>query len=375
MKNTSIFALALAFGTLPFSAHSTLVSPLHANGIAVNNIIVNQHTAMLTAFDNFGGGMAGTIAGAHNPHAKQSKPILPPEYTEDKSNLYGKMPLYGEKLEYGEYGDDGTVFESGRNGGDESEIYTSVWIDWRHTDDYAKFDNYHRIDSRGELISLGISLASDYSAESFSHFGGFGGVIVADEDADAVDLSELGEYFGLYYGYHTHGFNIQTAGNFGNLFTDAKSDALGKNDFSSLWFGAAVNMSYSIALDDTSVLQPGVYAGYIWASSKGYETETGHDISAHDFNMFGVSPSLRAITHIAGGWYASMSARYVFNFANGGNVDIAGVALDDLDLGNYSEYGLSIEKNMERLNVSATINRRDGGRTGWNGGVRLWVIF
>ncbi len=370
--STIVFATISALGTTPFCVHAKSVSPLHANAIAVNNIVVNQHSAMLNAFNNFGGGMTGAVINAIRPHADTP--------AENSSDLYGRMPLYGEKLYYGEYGDDGTVFLSGHNGGDDnvkpnSDLYVSAWMDWQHTDDYVKFDKFHRIDSRGELISLGFSHASDFSAETFSKLGGFGGVIVADEDADTVGLSELGEYFGLYYGYHTHGFNIQTAANFGTIFSDAKSNALDKNDLSSIWLGAGMNLSYNFALDSTSVLQPGVYTGYTWAHSKGYKTDSGNDISIDNFNAFELSPSIRAITHVVDGWFVGMSARYVFNFTDGGNIDVANTALEDLKLNNFSEYGLSIEKSMSRFNIAATINRRDGGRTGWNGGVRVKYIF
>ena len=70
-----------------------------------------------------------------------------------------------------------------------------------------------------------------------------------------------------------------------------------------------------------------------------------------------------------------MSVRYVFNFANGGETRNAGVALPELELLNYFEYGFTTEKNIDRFNFSASINRRDGGRTGWLFNVHMKYMF
>ena len=367
MKNVSVLALSAmtTIGALPFSAYATPVSHLYANGIVANNIVVMQHSALLNAFNNFDGAMAISLGKHYVPENKEPAEKAEPEKT--SPDRYGTMPLYGE------YGDDGTVFSSGRSGGEYSAL-DSNWFDWHHTQDSTKFDDFSVMNTRSDVISLGLAGGHNELEGGFSEWGAFGGVAIAHEDNSAVDIAERGGYIGIYSGYHMYGFNIAVAGDFGAMFNSAESD-FGTDDFTNIWLGGALNASYNIVLDDSFTLQPGVYLGYTWIKSNSYESESGHDIENSDFNMIELSPSLRAIKHIAGDWYGAMSARYVFNFANGGDAEIAGVKLPELELGNYSEYGLSIEKNIDRFNVAIMLNRRDGGRTGWNGGVQVRCVF
>ena len=366
MKHISFFALGTIFALNIGNANAAPLSHPYANSVATRNIGVMQHTIMLNAFNSFD--IAPT-----SPFEKHVV-VVPDEKENVDSDMYGKMPMYGEKLTYGEYGDDGTVFLSGRNGGDITS-QTPVWINWQHAQDHAHFDGFNGLDSNYDLISLGFADEEYVGDDYVSKFGGFGGLAFAREkDASVMKLSETGEYVGLYYGYHKNGLNIQTAADMGALFNDVES-AYGMDKFTNLWLGVAANASYNIVLDEESILQPGLYAGYTWIYSYGYDNASGNKISADNFNMFEISPSLRAITHIAGGWYGAMSARYVFNFEDGGNENINGVSLSDLDLDDYAEYGLSLERTVERLSIIANINRRDGGRTGWNGGINLKYIF
>ena len=367
MKNISVLALSAmtTIGALPFSAYAAPVSHLHANGIAANNIMVMQHSALLGAFNNFDGSMAVSLGKRSAPADKEI--TKEPEAPKQAPDRYGTMPLYGE------YGDDGTVFSSGRSGGEYSAL-DSGWIDWHHTNDTTKFDDFSSMKSRSDIISLGVTSASDQLDGGFSQWGAFGGIAIADEENSSVDINERGGYIGIYSGYHMYGFNISVAGDFGAMFNSAESD-FGTDDFTNIWLGGALNASYDIVLDDTFTLQPGAYLGYTWIKSNSYKSKSGDDIDNNDFNMIEVAPSLRAIKRITGDWYGAISARYVFNFANGGDAKVAGIDLPELELGNYSEYGISIEKNIERFNVAIMLNRRDGGRTGWNGGVQVRYVF
>ncbi len=366
MKHISVLALSavLAIGVMPFSADAAALSPMHANGIATHNIAVMQHSAMLNAFNNFDGSLALAIGKRAKPAAAPETPVAP---REDNTDKYGTMPTYGE------YGDDGTVFKPGRSGGD-PVMSTSNWADWQHTEDYAKFDDFHKVDSNYDILSVGFAAEPTEIKNGFAEFGGFGGVMLADEDSESIDLQETGEYVGLYRGYRLGDFNIQMAANVGALFNRAETTS-GKNKFTNLWAGAAVNASYNIVTSETFTLQPGVFAAYTWIHTSGYKSDDGKHISVDDFSALELSPSLRAIIHIVDGWYGAFSGRYVFNFTDGGNVDIAGTSVPELDLKNYAEYGWTLEKNFERLNIAASINRRDGGRTGWTCGFHLRYVF
>ena len=91
--------------------------------------------------------------------------------------------------------------------------------------------------------------------------------------------------------------------------------------------------------------------------------------------MFEVSPSIRAIVYLVNDLYAILSYRYVFNFAVGGDTEIASVITPELKMGNYSEYGFSIEKNINRFNLGLSLYMHDGARTGWFSGVNMKYVF
>lgn len=374
MKHVSVLALSAmtTIGAIPFGAIAAApVSHLNSNGIAVHNIAVIQHSAMLNAFDGFNGQYTTSFTKPVYQDATPDYIITeePVEQKRDVSKDYGKMPTYGE------YGDDGTVFlkNRGRNGGDDT-FNNSLWLDWHHVQDSAKFDKYKPVDSNQDLISVGFADTPEQLSNGYAQFGGFGGIIISSEDADNTELTESGEYVGLYRGYRINNLNINLGADFGTLFTDVKSP-LSKQDLTNLWLGAAANISYDIVLDKESVFQPGLYAGYTWVHSTGYDSRSGHGVSFDDFNAFELSPALRIISKLGNDWYGTISGRYVFNFASGGDAHINHPDVDELDFVDYAEYGVTFEKNMERFNFAISLNRRDGGRTGWNGGVRMQYRF
>ena len=65
----------------------------------------------------------------------------------------------------------------------------------------------------------------------------------------------------------------------------------------------------------------------------------------------------------------------VFSFAPEEEYIADGVEYSELDTRDYAEYGIGIEKSIDRFNVALTLNRRDGGRAGWNGSVTMKYIF
>ena len=361
MKTKSALTLYMMAGAIavPFGANAAPVSIAQSNGIITNNIATMQHTLMLNAFDNFDGSMAVTM-GNYSVHERHTGACQP---------IYGKTYCDGDM-----YGDEPTArYSSGRSGGD-TPTSGYDWFDWRHARDNAEFKDFDKIKSNYDLISIGFASNPTNISGGFSQYGGFGGIAIAREKNDDTKLTENGGYFGLYSGYHANGFNITGAVDLGLLFSDAKS-VLTDYDFTSFWAGAAINTSYNIALDDAFTLQPGVYLGYTWIYSDGYVSETGANISLDGAHMFEVSPSLRALVAIGDDWYAAATGRYVFNFTSGGDTEIAGTHIPGLKLKDYVEYGLSIEKNINRFNMAISLYRHDGGRTGWAGGVQLRYAF
>ena len=386
MKHISLLSVFVAAAGVATSAHTAPMGA-YANGIATHNIAVIQHSIMMTTFNPLDIAPAGTpstqCAGHFVRHTHDEKTAENDKTVVDPS-LYGKMPIYGETKYYGEYGDDGSLKrKSGRSGGDEEEsapaeterrFVGNLTVGWQHFDDQVEFDNVAKTDSKYDLISLNLVGGRNQLSGGVSEWGLFGGFINSDEEADSLTTAENGGYIGLYKGYSLHGVGLSMGVNGGILRNKGEMPA-GTDKFNNKWLGAALNITYNIALTDSFSLQPGAYAGYTWIKSANYTSVTGDKIENDNLKMFEMSYALRAITHIGNNWYGILSGRYVMNMANDANITVAGAALPELELDNYWEYGIMIEKNIDRFNIGVSINRRDGARTGWNGGVILKYIF
>lgn len=290
-------------------------------------------------------------------------------------NMYGRAPMYGPTSEYGEYGDDGTVFLTGRNGGDSDwPIVGNVWVAWQHFAEDVKFDHYDKLDTDYDLLMVGATGDRVRVGDGMSEWGVFAGFVGGDQENAFMDIDEKGGYFGIYNGYTNNNLRISMAADAGVISNDVDT-TYGTDEYTNIWVGVGINASYKIALDDTFALLPNVYGGYTWVKSGNYTSESGDKIRNNNFNMFNVAPGLRAVKHIANGWFGTASGAYVMTFVDGGDVKTNGVSIIDLDTSDYWEYGIALEKSIERLAIRGNINRHDGGRTGWNFGLNIKYNF
>lgn len=375
MKKTSLFALSIFI--LSANGGFAAVNPhIYANTFTTNNITALQHSIMTNAMQTF----EGTAAAALGGRARLVRQDPESKY------MYGTTPMYGWPRLYGEYGDDGNAqkaSQSGRNGGDAPEtteysdarpVINSIWLNWQHTADDIKFKGYDELNTDMDLISFGLAGGEAQRGIGISEWGIFGGYVGGTQENEFINLDERGGYVGLYTGYNIQRFNISLAANFGTLYNNAEHK-YGNDEFANMWAGAAINMTYNIALDDSFTIQPGVYAGYTWIGGANYMSMSGNAVANQNFNSFEIAPEIRAIKHIGRGWFGSINFKYAFMMGHGGDVIVDGVQYDDLDTRDYAEYGISIEKSIDRFNIALNLNRRDGGRAGWNGGFNLKYIF
>lgn len=383
MKRISVLTAVLICASAR-GATATPMAPghLYANGISARNIAAIQHSVTTRAFQSFEGSAAAALGtrAKLGRFAQLSSPaptvtIKPAAAPADASKLYGRAPVYGTMKQYGEWNDDGTVTR-GRSGGDivALPVLNSAWTDWQHYGDDVKYDHLDRLDTDYDLIMLGVAGGRAMWHNGVSEWGVYTGYVGGSQENKFMDMKQDGGYVGLYGGYSYRQFNLNTSVHGGALSNRAEN-TFGTDEFSNMWAGAAVNVTYNIAIDDTFTLQPGVYGAYTWIKSANYTADSGHRIQNDNFNMFEVTPGVRAIKQVADGWFATATVKYVFSFENGGKMSINGTEFSELDGTNYSEYGLGIEKSINRFNIALNLGRRDGGRTGWHGGVGMKYIF
>lgn len=375
MKFSKVFSLSIFIIAAGATYSADAAAPhLYANYISAHNINAMQHSIMTQAMQTFEGAAAAALSG----HSKFIQKIKS-EGKGSALDLYGHLPMYGTMHLYGEYGDDGSVNydqPKGRNGGDTYSRPTlnSMWLTWNHFDEDVKFKTYDVLDSDYDLIMFGFAGGEAQLGIGISEWGFFGGYTGGEQTNEFLNIEETGGYVGFYSGYNIQNFNLSFAINAGSLYNNAEN-IYGTDEYANMWAGAALNATYNISLDDTFTLQPGIYAGYTWIGSANYISASGDSVENQNFNMLEITPSLRAIKHISKGWFGYIGVKYVLNYPHGGDVLANGVLLQELDIDNYSEYGIGIEKSIDRFNVAIHLNRHDGGRYGWNGGFNLKYIF
>lgn len=370
MKNKISNSICLFLITfLCTQAHaSNNFSYQYANSISTNNIVAMQHSIILNAIQNFEN--PGSAYNNQQQSTKYSKVIDP--------NLYGKMKMYGE------YGDDGTVFATkGRNGGDtkSSSSLTSlnnVWVSWQHFGDELRLENFNKIDSRYDLVMLGLSSDEINLLSGKNKWGVYTGYVGGTQGIipDETDITENGAYIGLLNDYRAKEFRFVGSVNIGTLYNSAEINKDLTDDFSNMWIGAAFDTIYTITLDDTFFIQPNIYFGYTWIKSADYTSSVGTAIENTNVSVFEITPGLKFVKKITNEWTGFAQVRHTILISGGGDIYENGAFINDLPQGNFTEYGIGIEKRVNRFDISANINRRDGSvRYGWGGGINVKYIF
>ncbi len=347
---------------------SAMSSHLYAGGISANNIAVIQHSILNTAMTS-GDRLSSAIFNPATP-TTQTAPI-PVKDNVDPKTLYGHAQMYGTAPLYGEFNDDGSAH--GRSGGDAPTL-GSMWMAWQHYGNDTKFDNIALLDSKTDLAMLGLAGNKEPFSKGMTEWGLYAGHVGSTQENHEVQIEEEGGFFGVYKKFSFGSFNLLSAFD-GGVLTSSAETLMGSDSYTNIWTGGAINMNYNIILDDTFTIQPSLYVGYTWIQDTEYASASGEKVSTDRFHMFEITPTVRAIKHIGNNWFGALHAKYVSFVAHGGDIDIDTQSAKELKHNGFAEYGLTIEKTIDRFDISANIGRRDGAHTGWIGGMNLKYLF
>lgn len=366
MKHTRLLAISLIPTLCATGAYAAPDTHIHTNAIVAHNIATTQHMVTQTVFSSF------TNPARSVTHHRRTQSTQ--HDNTDPSTLYGRAPMYGTAPMYGEYNDDGSA---GRSGGDTFNARTTLnnlWLNWQHSDDKAHIDKLSQINSDTDTFMFGVAGGQTKHTNNLSKWGMYVGFIDATQNNHDLDIKSQGGYFGIYNGNTIGKFGIQTTIN-GGAQNNSSETIYGTDEHSNFWAGAAAEFTYDFTLDNTFTLQPGINIGYTWIRGENYTSTSGDTLKNNEFSMLEVIPTLRAIKHIANGWFGVIDAKYVITYDDGGDTSVNGISTDPLHTGNYREYGISLEKHIDALDISAHISRRDGARDGWIGGMNIKYAF
>lgn len=358
MKNTNLFLLS-AMILSGISITNANASHIYANTITAHNIAAIQHAITHTAFNSFEGAMPASL-NEQRVTAQKNK-----QAPQETASLYGRASIYGEY-------DDSAL--TGRSGGDAEAALNSIWFSWEHIGDNVKFDNFSSLDSDFDLVMMGLSGGVAKMGNGITQWGIYTGYVGGTQQNDFLDIDEQGGYFGLYNGFNAGRFNLSTSINGGALDNSAENE-FDTDDFTNFWVGAIANATYDISLDDTFTIQPGIQVGYTWIKSENYTSASGDVLKNDAFGMLEVSPTLRAIKHIGNGWHGALNVKHIMIYTHGGELTVNGTPAPELEMDDFTEYTLSLEKSVANVIFTANFGRRDGAHNGWVGGTNIKFRF
>lgn len=163
--------------------------------------------------------------------------------------------------------------------------------------------------------------------------------------------------------------NLFIGSTINTAITQNKSKDTGDKDkFTSYQSGIGLKAGYNYHFGDNYILQPNLYTTYTYISSDDYKTKRGARVKFSDMSNIEVAPGLKLSKKFEEGLEVYAKGRYVFNFNENQKAKANGILLPDIELKNYAEFGLGVQKDWieKNLNVFLEISRREGGREGWN---------
>ena len=356
----------IATGTAS-AAQITTDGMLYANKISAYSIVAAQHSisnAVLGAYDYYG--LHVGKAASHNNTDHTSS---------DAAHMYGTFPLYGSMPLYGEWNDDGSAVR-GHSGGDTiAPTNMNTWARWTHGRADEKFRNFKKVRQNNDIILVAIGTNKTDIGAGWISTGAFGGYTGGRTHNTYIDLDQQGGYFGLYGSYNIHRMRTSMLATVGKMNSDIPRK-FGGDSLDNTWANLTALTTFDILPTPSFTLQPGLRLGYTWVKSSNYTSLERIYITNDNFNFFLISPQLRAIKHMGHGWFGAAHIRYMWQMKNGGDARTStGAKLHDLKMGNYTEYGIGLEKLFGQINTSIDISRQDGARRGWAGGIHLKYVF
>lgn len=141
-----------------------------------------------------------------------------------------------------------------------------------------------------------------------------------------------------------------------------------KNKFTSYLGGVALKTGYNYNFGDNYTFQPNLYASYTYINSNDYKTKRGATVKFNDISNIELAPGVKLAKKFEEGLSLYAKGRYVFVFNEHQDAKANDVRLPDIELKNYAEFGIGIEKDWieKDLNLFLEVSRREGGREGWN---------
>lgn len=251
----------------------------------------------------------------------------------------------------------------------------NAWVSVIGFDDTVDMKSFKNVDS--EMYSVVGGVNSD--AKRFDNFdatyGLYAGYINSEQKYDGNKIEQNGGYIGLDSVLTKGSAELLAGVNTGYIRNEDKH-SFGNDKFDTYFTGVAVKAGYTYDLNNGLSVVPNLYAGYTFVNNEDYTSKSGVKIKNDNLHLFEVAPGVKVNKDFNNGWTGYAQAKYAFITDNGGDADVNNINLPNISAKDYVEYGLGANKALsEAWSLSAEINRRDGGREGWNGNLNVKYNF
>ncbi|MBQ8750560.1 MAG: autotransporter domain-containing protein [Alphaproteobacteria bacterium] len=262
----------------------------------------------------------------------------------------------------------------GISSGDEP-YSNNAWVSVIGSDDKVEFDTFETIDAEMMSVAGGFTSDKNYIGKTEANFGVYAGYLSGESKYTGNEIDQEGAYIGLGSLLRNGNFTFANAINTGFINNKAKH-SFGTDKYDTYWAGLSLKGGYDYHICNTLTVQPFVYAGYTFVDTEDYTSKSGAKIKNDSLNLFEIAPGLKINKDFSNGWNGFAQVRYTFVMDDGGNTNIDSAVLPNISAKDYVEYGIGIDKDINSAwSLSADVNRRDGGREGWNGSLTIKYNF
>lgn len=236
------------------------------------------------------------------------------------------------------------------------------------SDESIDLKNFEDVDSRYYGLIGGIESGRiDKSGGWSAVYSAYLAYVYGKHEFSYDDVKQQGGYLGVGANFYKDDFFIGSTANIGIMHNKARTRD-GNDSFDSYQAGVGVKLGYNHRLKDGLIVQPNLYGSYTYIDADSYRTDRNVKVDFRDIHNFELAPGLKVIKDFGKDLRGYARGRYVWIFNEGQSAKANGIHLPDVEMKDYVEYGLGLEKIWKGRDLSGfiEINRRDGGREGWS---------
>lgn len=257
---------------------------------------------------------------------------------------------------------------------------TRGWVKYFGSNDRVALKNFRDVDTQYNGFILGgdsdkIALPNDWDMIASL----YGAYVKGEQSYTNTKIKQDAQYGGGSLFFHKGSLFAGVTANVGYIENTNKT-SYGADKYDTFVMGLAIKSGYNMRMPTKTIIQPNIFASYSYIKADNYTAKSGVDLVSRGLNIAQVSPGLRVIQEMKYNTDIYVDTRYVMTDNYKGNVYANNMLLPDIGFKNFIEYGIGIHKSWygelsRDIDSILKINRRDGGRTGWNALAEVRVPF